>query len=101
MRAPRHQPVHGRPSAGRYRLQLRYANGSVTQRPLEIRVGPTVVAGNLACNPTGNWTTWSTVKVDAALAAGRNIVRASAVSSRSPNLDCLSLPAVESLQRRR
>ena len=89
------------PSAGRYSLQLRYANGSVTQRPLEIRVGPTVVAGNLACNPTGNWTTWSTVKVDAALAAGRNIVRASAVSSRSPNLDCLSLPAAESLQRRR
>src|SRR5215510_11876606 len=47
-------------SAGTATLSFRYANGSTTNRPMDIRVNGTVVSAGLAFTGTGNWDTWKT-----------------------------------------
>jgi cytochrome c len=82
------------PTTGTYSLEFRYANAG-SNRPLEIKVGGTVVASSLAFNGTGSWTTWSKVRVNATLAAGSNLVRATTIGSSGPNIDSLSLPVYQ------
>lgn len=80
------------PVSGTYALEFRYANGSGASRPLEIRVGTTVLAASLAFPHTGAWSTWSTVRVNANLLGGTNKVRATTIGSNGPNVDSLSIP---------
>jgi Raf kinase inhibitor-like YbhB/YbcL family protein len=78
------------PAAGNYGLTFRYANGTTANRPMDISVGGTVVAPNLAFNPTTNWDTWADQSVTVALTAGTNKVRATATAATGgPNLDRL------------
>jgi glucose/arabinose dehydrogenase/PKD repeat protein len=83
------------PTAGSYRLEFRYANGGGSNRPLEIKVGGTVVAASQAFNATGSWTTWTTVALTATLAAGTNLIRATSIGSSGPNIDSLSIPVYQ------
>src|SRR6266508_3416071 len=68
-------------SAGSQSLRIRYANGTTTNRPMDISVNGTVVATNVAFNGTSSWDTWATSTVTANLNAGSNTVRATATSA--------------------
>src|SRR6266511_264577 len=75
-------------AAGSVSLAFRHANGSTTNRPMDITVNGALVAGGLAFNPTGSWDTWADVTITTTLAAGANTVRATATTANGgPNLD--------------
>jgi len=77
-------------SAGTAAFEIRYANGSTANRPMDIRVNGALLAAGLAFNPTGNWDTWANQTFNASLNAGANKVRATATtSSGGPNVDRL------------
>jgi len=77
-------------SGGTYRLTIRFANGTTTNRPMDIAVNGTLVANDLAFNSTTNWDTWQETSVVASLTAGSNTVRAtSSTANGGPNLDRL------------
>jgi hypothetical protein len=81
-------------SAGTTTVEIRYANGSTTNRPMDIRVNSALVAGGVAFNPTGNWDTWANQTVIVTLAAGTNKVRATATTTNGgPNVDRLRVSA--------
>ncbi|WP_370740793.1 glycosyl hydrolase family 8 [Streptomyces sp. Ncost-T10-10d] len=77
-------------TAGSTSLAIRYANGTTTNRPMDISVNGTVVASGAAFNGTGSWDTWATKTITAQLVAGTNTIRATATSANGgPNLDYL------------
>ncbi|MCT9935094.1 DUF1080 domain-containing protein [Planotetraspora sp. A-T 1434] len=79
-------------SAGTASLVLRYANGTTTNRPLDISVNGTVVAAGKAFNATANWDTWADATISAPLNAGTNTVRATATTANGgPNIDKLTV----------
>jgi hypothetical protein len=66
------------PSAGTYRLAIRYANnagsdGQNVNRTLSTRING-AVGPRFSLAPTGSWDTWSTAAVNVSLAAGANTV---------------------------
>jgi len=78
--------------AGRATLAFRYANGTTTNRPMDITVNGQLVAGALAFPGTGAWSTWQTVSVSANLSAETNTIRATATTANGgPNLDRLDV----------
>ncbi|WP_197368081.1 carbohydrate-binding protein, partial [Streptomyces clavuligerus] len=81
-------------AAGPATLTIGYANGTTTDRPLDITVNGTTVATGVPFAGTGAWTAWRTVVVPAALRAGANTVRATATTANgAANLDYLDGPA--------
>lgn len=81
-------------TAGSTSLALRYANGTTTDRPMDISVNGKAVASGVAFNGTGSWDTWATKTVAAQLVAGTNTVRATATTANGgPNLDYLDTGA--------
>ncbi|WP_231650194.1 glycosyl hydrolase family 28 protein, partial [Streptomyces clavuligerus] len=75
-------------AAGPATLTIGYANGTTTDRPLDITVNGTTVATGVPFAGTGAWTAWRTVVVPAALRAGANTVRATATTANgAANLD--------------
>lgn len=90
------------PGAGVATLTFRYANGSTSARPMDIRVNGALVADELSFIPTPAWNDWDTRTVsNVPVKAGTNTVRAtSTTSTGGPNLDHLEvqttvLPAAE------
>ncbi|WP_214316736.1 YbhB/YbcL family Raf kinase inhibitor-like protein [Nonomuraea sediminis] len=81
------------PTAGNYDLTLRYANGTTTDRPVDVAVNGTVTTPGASFPGTGNWDTWKDKSVPAALVAGANKVRLTATTANGgPNLDKLTAP---------
>ncbi|WP_394847025.1 cellulase family glycosylhydrolase [Pendulispora brunnea] len=79
-------------AAGATNLTFRFANGTTTNRPMDIAVNGTVVRSGLAFNGTGAWTTWSDATISVNLAAGSNTIRATATTANGgPNLDKLTV----------
>ncbi|WP_394844893.1 cellulase family glycosylhydrolase [Pendulispora brunnea] len=77
--------------AGNTALTFRFANGTTTNRPLDIAVNGTVVSSDVAFAGTGAWTNWQDVTITANLRAGANTVRATATTANGgPNLDKLT-----------
>ena len=73
-------------------LALRFANGTTTDRPMDINVNGVPVGEHLSFAGNGSWTGWQTRTVDAALRQGANTVRATAVTTDGgPNLDSLTV----------
>lgn len=73
-------------------LTFRFANGTTTDRPMDILVNGTLMANDLSFPGTGNWDTWQTRTVTTTLTAGSNTVRAVAVTANGgPNLDSLTV----------
>ncbi|MEU0075194.1 PQQ-dependent sugar dehydrogenase [Streptomyces sp. NPDC006332] len=86
-------------AAGTSSLALRYANGTSTDRPMDISVGGTVVASGVSFPATADWGTWATKSVNVPLKAGSNKIRATATTdSGGPNLDRVSLAAAADTQ---
>ena len=73
--------VTGVPQAGKYQLQLRYANwqtdlsktGAADPRTISVAVGAGTPA-TTTLQPTSSWDSWSTVSIPVTLAAGDNTV---------------------------
>ena len=91
--------VKGVPKAGRYHLQLRYANGRADKQPIQtrtvgIKIGTKApVTAKLA--PTSGWDYWRTVAVPVTLAAGTNTVALTCPTSDSchVNIDTVAVTA--------
>jgi hypothetical protein len=89
-------PVNGVPATGMYEITIRYANGSSSARPLEIDSSVRAISARQAFPPTGSWTKWGTVTVQAQLTAGDNEVSLRALGQNGPNLDSLTYRALPS-----
>src|SRR5262249_47517827 len=73
-------------------LTFRFANGSSSDRPMEIRVNGLAVDSSLSFPATGRWSTWKGQTLPAALNAGSNVVRAVSLTAEDrPNLDRLEV----------
>src|SRR5215216_6421823 len=59
-------------TAGSATLSIRFANGTTTNRPMDITVNGALVADELSFPGTGNWDTWQTKPITATLNAGSN-----------------------------
>ncbi|MEV0351246.1 CBM35 domain-containing protein [Nonomuraea sp. NPDC050680] len=80
------------PSDGSATLDLRYANGTTTNRPATITVNGTAIATGHAFTSTGTWDAWTTATLTATLRAGANTVRVTATTANgNPNLDFLDV----------
>jgi hypothetical protein len=78
--------------SGSVPVTIRYANGTTTNRPVDIAVNGQVVAAGRAFNGTGSWDTWADSTLSLPLAAGANTVRATATTANgNPNLDYLQV----------
>ena len=80
----------GAAATGNVSLELRYSNGTTTNRPMDITVNGTLTADELPFTSTTNWDTWATQTITATLNAGTNTIRATATTANGgPNLDRL------------
>ncbi|MFF1450047.1 PQQ-dependent sugar dehydrogenase [Streptomyces sp. NPDC058274] len=86
-------------AAGPSSLALRFANGTATDRPMNISVNGTVAAAGVSFPATANWDTWVTRTLDVPLAAGTNKIRATATTANGgPNLDRITVGAAADTQ---
>jgi PelA/Pel-15E family pectate lyase len=75
------------PAAGEYVLEFRYANGGTENRPAAIKWDGTRI-GELAFEPTGEWTNWKKASFKAVLGAGQHVLIAEGIgSSGGANID--------------
>ncbi|MGY0465872.1 carbohydrate-binding protein [Kitasatospora sp. cg17-2] len=73
-------------------LELRYANGTAADRPMDVSVNGTRIAAGRAFPPTANWDTWATAALPVSLKAGVNTVRfTSTTAEGGPNLDRITV----------
>ncbi|WP_406395877.1 PQQ-dependent sugar dehydrogenase [Streptomyces sp. NBC_00882] len=86
-------------SAGSTAVTFRYANGTATDRPMDISVNGTVVASAVSFPATADWNTWATRTVDVPLTAGSGKIRATATTAAGgPNLDRIGVDAATDSQ---
>ena len=79
------------PAAATVALTFRYANGTTTNRPVDVAVNGAALT-SLAFPGTGSWDTWQTATATATLAAGTNTVRATSTTvNGGPNLDSMTV----------
>jgi hypothetical protein len=80
----------GSPGQTMATLTFRFANGTDTDRPMEITVNGEIVNSSLGFGPTGSWEAWQNQSFSTLLRAGTNSIRARAISANGgPNLDQL------------
>ncbi|MFF1820198.1 carbohydrate-binding protein [Kribbella sp. NPDC058245] len=78
-------------TAGPATIELRYANGTTANRPMDVSVNGTTVSPGLAFAGTGDWTTWQTKTLTVNLVAGSNKIKAVATTANGgPNVDNLT-----------
>jgi chitinase len=79
-------------AAGSATLTVRFANGTTTNRPMDISVNGATVATGVAFAGTGAWSTWQDASVTVTLNAGSNTIRATATTANGgPNVDKLTV----------
>ena len=79
-------------TAGPVTLTIRYANGTTTNRPMDITVNGALVADELAFNSTAAWDSWATQTITVNLAAGANLIRATGTTiNGGPNVDRITV----------
>jgi len=79
-------------TAGNGTLAIRFANGTTTDRPMDISVNGSPIMSEQSFPGTGAWTTWQTITIATPLRAGANTVRvASTTANGGPNVDALDV----------
>jgi len=74
--------------AGEQKIVFRFANGTASDRPMEIKLNGEVILESLIFKTTGSWTNWDTLSIQANLNEGINILRCTSVGIEGgPNLD--------------
>ena len=76
--------------AGMAAIDIRYANGSSANRPLQLEINGVVVNTSMDFAPTGAWTTWNMASFNANLKAGTNTIRLTAIGKSGGNFDNLT-----------
>lgn len=72
-------------------LEIRYANGRQSDRPMKLTVNGFDVPSALLFPSTGLWEKWLVSKVTVNLNAGTNTVRLTTIGSSGPNIDYLAV----------
>ena len=80
--------------SGQRRITFRYANGSSTNRALQLSLNGDVVTNSLPFAPTGSWSTWREVSMEVSFEDGPNILRLTSVGNNGPNIDVLRIAIV-------
>lgn len=77
------------PVAGPLKMNIRFANGGTTNRPMDIYVNGVKIISNLAFNSTGAFTNWTTQSFTVTFNTGINTLKAVATdaSNGGPNVD--------------
>lgn len=71
---------------------VRYANGTTTNRPMDVFVDGVLAVSAVSFNGTGAWTTWATKSIAATVGSGTHTIRlVSTTVNGGPNLDKISL----------
>ena len=79
-------------AAGPVPVVVRFANGTTTNRPMDLIVNDSTAVAGHAFNPTGNWDTWATATFTATPNAGTNLIRPTATTANGgPNLDKITI----------
>ncbi|MBT0769047.1 carbohydrate-binding protein [Kineosporia sp. J2-2] len=93
--------VTGVPRAGKYRIQLRYANAQAGSDPVRTRKvsvrANSATASTLELKPTSGWDYWHTVSAPLTLAAGTNtvVIGCPAADSCHVNIDTVALTTAQ------
>ncbi|MGN9779324.1 PQQ-dependent sugar dehydrogenase [Micromonospora sp. H33] len=91
--------VNNAGAARSYSVEVRFANGTTTVRPMDLIVNNTL-ATTMQFHGTGAWDTWATLTVNVNLNTGSNTLRLAATTSTGgPNLDRLRVAAPVDTQR--
>ncbi len=78
-------------AAGERQMTLRFANGTTTDRPMDLTVNGAAVR-SVSFPGTGAWTAWVETTVTVSLTAGPNTIRlTSSTANGGPNLDRITL----------
>ena len=80
--------------AGRRKLTFRYANGSSSNRALQLSVNGDVITNSLPFAPTGSWSAWREVSVEVNFEDVENLVRLATIGNNGPNIDVLRIEDV-------
>lgn len=80
------------PATGSFPLSFRFANGGVSDRPLDVLVDGVVRQSSLSFAATGSWREWRVATTaPITLAAGNRTVRIRTVGPSGPNVDAMWL----------
>lgn len=78
--------------AGAQTLTFTYANGTSSNRTLDIYVNGSVQSTNLELAGTGSWSTWKTQSATVMVNSGTNVIRATSTSTDGgPNVDKIEI----------
>jgi hypothetical protein len=81
-------------AAGNATLNIRYANGTTTNRPADISVNGTVARAGFGFGATGAWNSWATKTTTVQVRAGSNTIRLNPTTSNGlANIDYLDFEA--------
>jgi glucose/arabinose dehydrogenase len=83
------------PSAGSATVTVSYANGTTTDRPMDLSVNGTTQAAGTSYASTGTWDTWQSRSFTVPVNAGGNTVRfTSTTANGGPNVDFIDVDLV-------
>jgi hypothetical protein len=86
------------PLDGTCGIDIRFANGTTTDRPMSIMVNGSIAVASFSFPGTGAWPTWATSSTSLSLQAGSNTIRLTSLTSNGgPNLDYIdvTVPSVD------
>lgn len=74
--------------AGQQPVQIRYANGTATSRPMSVFLNDTLLFESLVFESTGSWTNWDTLEILAPFNSGISRIRFTSTGNEGgPNID--------------
>jgi hypothetical protein len=83
--------------SGIYRIEFIYANGSNSDRPLDLIVNSGTPPLTLSFPVTNTWSTWEKSNIDVYLNAGINTLRATSNGSNGPNIDYINVVSTNTI----
>ena len=72
-------------------LTIRYANGALSDRPLELSVNGRLEEAALSFPSTGSWSTWGYVTTRILLDPGVNAIQLKSIGKNGPNIDWIRM----------
>lgn len=82
----------GMAAEGEQSIEIRFANGSTSDRPMQLSVNGNIIGETLLFPPSGSWTNWDTLKLTTYLPAGIHLLRLSSTGSEGgPNIDQIEI----------
>jgi len=89
----------GMATAGEQQIAVRFANGTSEIRPMEVKVNGETAAASVDFGPTGAWTIWDTITIQATFKKGINTLRLTSLSPEGgPNIDYFDISGEQSPQ---